>query len=145
MIVLFVVVLVVFGPQKLPELARNLGKLMAEFRRASTDFKSAFEEEMREMERQTLAAERKKHAEAVATAAAASQAALPAPDASTSDPAGASSSSDASGTVAAASEPVVSPVPEAVARATEESAVGDTPAAAVTGPQESTQEHFPPV
>ncbi len=58
MIVVFVVVLVVFGPQKLPELARGLGKLMAEFRKASTDFKSAFEEEMREMERQALQAER---------------------------------------------------------------------------------------
>src|SRR2546421_4804842 len=64
MIVVFVVVLVVFGPQKLPELARGLGKLMAEFRKASTDFKSAFEEEMREMERQALQAERKKTAEA---------------------------------------------------------------------------------
>src|SRR5256886_15092995 len=64
MIVVFIVVLVVFGLQKLPELARSLGKLMAEFRKASTDFKSAFEEEMREMERQALQAERKKTAEA---------------------------------------------------------------------------------
>ena len=44
MIVVFVIVLVVFGPQKLPELARGLGKLMAEFRKASTDFKGAFEQ-----------------------------------------------------------------------------------------------------
>ena len=43
MIVVFIIVLVVFGPNKLPELARGLGKLMAEFRKASTDFKSAFE------------------------------------------------------------------------------------------------------
>src|SRR5216684_3832337 len=71
MIVVFIVVLVVFGPQKLPELARGLGKLMAEFRKASTDFKSAFEEEMREMERQTVQAERKKAAEAAASSAAA--------------------------------------------------------------------------
>jgi sec-independent protein translocase protein TatB len=71
MIVVFIVVLVVFGPQKLPELARGLGKLMAEFRKASTDFKSAFEEEMREMERQTLLAERKKAAEAAVASAAA--------------------------------------------------------------------------
>src|SRR5260370_28842915 len=60
MIVVFVVVLVVFGPQKLPELARGFGKLMAEFRKASTDFKTAFEEEMRDLERQTREAERKK-------------------------------------------------------------------------------------
>src|SRR5712671_3683730 len=71
MIVVFIVVLVVFGPQKLPELARGLGKLMAEFRKASTDFKSAFEEEMREMERQALQAERKKAAEAAAASVAA--------------------------------------------------------------------------
>jgi sec-independent protein translocase protein TatB len=70
MIVLFIVVLVVFGPQKLPELARGLGKLMAEFRKASTDFKVAFEQEMRDMERQALQAERKKAAEAAAAAAA---------------------------------------------------------------------------
>jgi len=62
MIVVFVIVLVVFGPQKLPELARVLGKLMAEFRKASTDFKSAFEEEMRDLERQAREVERKKQA-----------------------------------------------------------------------------------
>src|SRR5258706_12560529 len=65
MIVVFVIVLVVFGPQKLPELARGLGKLMAEFRKASTDFKSAFEEEMRDLERQARETERRK-AEAAA-------------------------------------------------------------------------------
>ena len=72
MIVVFVIVLVVFGPQKLPELARGLGKLMAEFRKASTDFKSAFEEEMRDIERQAREVERRK-AEAAATAATAVQ------------------------------------------------------------------------
>jgi sec-independent protein translocase protein TatB len=69
MIVIFVVVLVVFGPKKLPELARGLGKLMAEFRKASTDFRSAFEQEMRDLERQAMLAERKKQAEAAAKAA----------------------------------------------------------------------------
>src|SRR5258708_16396454 len=70
MIVVFVIVLVVFGPHKLPELARGLGKLMAEFRKASTDFKSAFEEEMRDLERQAREVERRK-AEAASAAAAA--------------------------------------------------------------------------
>lgn len=82
MIVIFVVVLVVFGPQKLPELARGLGKLMAEFRKASLDFKTAFEEEMRDLERQALLAERRKAAEAAAVGAAAQPArpeSLPAP------------------------------------------------------------------
>jgi sec-independent protein translocase protein TatB len=69
MIVVFLVVLVVFGPQKLPELARTFGKWMAEFRKASNDFKSAFEEEMRDLERQARIAELKKQV-AEATAAA---------------------------------------------------------------------------
>jgi TatA/E family protein of Tat protein translocase len=69
MIVVFLVVLVVFGPQKLPELARSLGKLMAEFRKASTDFRSAFEEEMRDLERQALLAELRKQAAEAVTAA----------------------------------------------------------------------------
>ena len=64
MIVVFVVILVVFVPQKLPVLARGFGKLMAEFRKASTDFKTAFEEEMRDLERQAREAERKKIAPA---------------------------------------------------------------------------------
>jgi TatA/E family protein of Tat protein translocase len=76
MIVVFIVVLVVFGPQKLPELARSLGKLMAEFRKASGDFKSAFEEEMRDLERQARIAELKKQA---AEAAAATREALKLP------------------------------------------------------------------
>jgi len=78
MIVVFLVVLVVFGPQKLPELARSLGKLMAEFRKASTDFKSAFEEEMRDLERQARVAElRKKNAETDAAEARAKELAQP--------------------------------------------------------------------
>jgi TatA/E family protein of Tat protein translocase len=73
MIVVFVIVLVVFGPQKLPELARGLGKLMAEFRKASTDFKSAFEEEMRDLERQAREVERRKAEAATAAASSAAQ------------------------------------------------------------------------
>jgi TatA/E family protein of Tat protein translocase len=69
MLVVFVIVLVVFGPQKLPELARSLGKLMAEFRKASADFRGAFEQEMKDMERQVREVERKKTADAAAKAA----------------------------------------------------------------------------
>ena len=66
LVIIFIVVLVVFGPHKLPELARSLGKMMAEFRKASTDFKMAFEEEMRTMERQARDVEFKKSQEAAA-------------------------------------------------------------------------------
>lgn len=52
LIIVFVVALVVFGPEKLPELARNLGKLMGEFRRATGDLRSTFEGHLRDLERE---------------------------------------------------------------------------------------------
>lgn len=52
LIIVFVVALVVFGPEKLPELAKNAGKFMAEFRRMTGEFKSTFEGHMRELERE---------------------------------------------------------------------------------------------
>jgi sec-independent protein translocase protein TatB len=53
LVIVFVVALVVFGPEKLPELARNAGKFMAEFRRMTGEFKSTFEGHMRDLERET--------------------------------------------------------------------------------------------
>jgi TatA/E family protein of Tat protein translocase len=52
LIIIFVVALVVFGPEKLPELARNLGKMMAEFRRATGDLRNTFEGHMQDLERE---------------------------------------------------------------------------------------------
>lgn len=52
LIVIFVVALVVFGPEKLPELARNLGKVMAEFRRHTGELRSTFEGHLRDLERE---------------------------------------------------------------------------------------------
>ena len=68
LIVLFVVALVIFGPQKLPELARMLGKATAEFRKMTGDFRYALEEEVRELERQTRIREAEAAAAATATA-----------------------------------------------------------------------------
>jgi sec-independent protein translocase protein TatB len=45
--VIFFLALLLFGPKKLPELARQLGKLMGEFRRASNEFRMQMEEELR--------------------------------------------------------------------------------------------------
>src|SRR5580692_9383470 len=45
--ILILLALILFGPKKLPELARQLGKLMAEFRRASNEFRMQMEEELR--------------------------------------------------------------------------------------------------
>lgn len=116
MVVLFVVVLVVFGPHKLPELARGLGKLMAEFRKASTDFKTAFEEEMRDLERQAREVERKKIAPPElstgtqpATLGTPAEAATPAEN-----------SPETQGMEASPSDPVIAPVSESVPRSAED-------------------------
>jgi len=53
LIIIFVVALVVFGPEKLPELARNLGKVLGEFRRATGDIRSTFEGHLRDLERES--------------------------------------------------------------------------------------------
>jgi sec-independent protein translocase protein TatB len=112
MVVLFIVVLVVFGPHKLPELARGLGKLMAEFRKASTDFKSAFETEMRDIERQALQAERKKAAEATAASAMAAEQPATLATQAGAETAPASLDADSRATEA----PVITPVAESVPR-----------------------------
>jgi sec-independent protein translocase protein TatB len=142
MIVLFIVVLVVFGPQKLPELARGLGKLMAEFRKASTDFKSAFEEEMREMERAAMQAERKKAAETAAAAAAAVESSPPAitdGSAVTAAP-----TSEAPSEPRAIEDPVVSPAAESVPRSPEQWTETKTETAAATDSQDTLHDHQHP-
>ena len=45
---IFVLALIIFGPKKLPEIGRQLGKLVGEFRRASNEFKFQIEEELRQ-------------------------------------------------------------------------------------------------
>jgi sec-independent protein translocase protein TatB len=47
---LFFLALVIFGPKKLPEIARQAGKLLAEFRRASNEFKAQIEQEIAHLE-----------------------------------------------------------------------------------------------
>jgi sec-independent protein translocase protein TatB len=64
LVILFVIALLVFGPEKLPELARMLGKAMAEFRRVTTDVRRVVEDEMRDIELKTREADlRKREAE----------------------------------------------------------------------------------
>ena len=45
-LVIFVIALIVFGPRKLPDLGRSLGKGLAEFKRASNELKRTWEEEV---------------------------------------------------------------------------------------------------
>ena len=49
-LILMVLALVVFGPRRLPQIGRQIGKLMYEFRKASNDFKYQMEEELRNAE-----------------------------------------------------------------------------------------------
>lgn len=49
-LILMVMALVVFGPRRLPQIGRQIGKLMYEFRKASNDFKFQMEEELRQSE-----------------------------------------------------------------------------------------------
>jgi sec-independent protein translocase protein TatA len=46
-IVIFVIALIIFGPRKLPELGKSLGKGLAEFKRASNELKQTWEDEVR--------------------------------------------------------------------------------------------------
>jgi TatA/E family protein of Tat protein translocase len=53
LIAIFILALVLFGPKKLPELGRTLGKTLAEFRRASQELKTSLERELADSENST--------------------------------------------------------------------------------------------
>jgi sec-independent protein translocase protein TatA len=56
LVIIFVVALIFFGPRKLPELGRALGKSINEFKRASNELKSTLDDEIRADERKAIAA-----------------------------------------------------------------------------------------
>ena len=68
LIIIFVIALIIFGPRKLPELGRSLGKSLSEFKRASNELKSTLEEEIR-LDEQRANLEASKAASAAAAAA----------------------------------------------------------------------------
>jgi sec-independent protein translocase protein TatA len=51
LLVIFVIALVVFGPKKLPEIGRSVGRAMMEFKKASQEFQESMREEMKEVEK----------------------------------------------------------------------------------------------
>jgi Tat protein translocase TatB subunit len=122
---IFVVALIVFGPRKLPEIGKSLGRMMSEFRRASNDFRSTIESEVEaEKIRESMRIEPPK-ASPAPSAAAGEGAATPAseettPSAPAEDTAAATEEAAAPPTEAdAGAAPAPSgpePVPETVSR-----------------------------
>ena len=58
LIIIFTIALIIFGPRKLPELGRSLGKSLAEFKRASNELRSTLDDEIRADEQRELEARR---------------------------------------------------------------------------------------
>ncbi len=51
LLIIFVIALIVFGPKKLPELGKSIGRAMAEFKKASDEFQEQVRSEMKEVEK----------------------------------------------------------------------------------------------
>ena len=56
LIIIMVIALIIFGPRKLPELGRSLGKSIGEFKKASNELRNTLEEEIRVEEKRDLQA-----------------------------------------------------------------------------------------
>ena len=79
MVVIAVIALIIFGPRKLPELGKSLGKSIAEFKRASNELKNTLEDEIRTEELQDA----RKSAQIPPTASMAPVTPAPAPEGET--------------------------------------------------------------
>ena len=55
LIIIFVIALIIFGPRKLPELGKSLGRSLQEFRKASNELRSTLDEEIRLEEQKNVA------------------------------------------------------------------------------------------
>lgn len=55
LVIIFVIALIIFGPRKLPELGKSLGRSINEFKRASNELKNTLEDEIRVEEQRTAA------------------------------------------------------------------------------------------
>ncbi len=62
LMIIFVIALIIFGPRKLPELGRSLGRSLSEFKKASNELRSTLEEEIRIEEQKEAATKAQPHA-----------------------------------------------------------------------------------
>ncbi len=67
LLLIFVIALIVFGPKKLPELGRSVGRALAEFKKASEDFQESMKAEMKEVEKTAQLEEIKKIGQEIIT------------------------------------------------------------------------------
>jgi sec-independent protein translocase protein TatA len=67
LMLIFVIALIVFGPKKLPELGRSVGRELAEFKKASEDFQESMKAEMKDVEKTVQLDELKKIGEEITT------------------------------------------------------------------------------
>src|ERR1017187_4727989 len=125
---LIVLALLLFGPKKLPQLARQAGKLMSDFRRASNEFRTQMEEELRISEE----GERQKKLAAIETAAPAAPAIDPYPGIEQPQPATAPDSDSAS----APPDPYPDPYMVDSAYDPEEPSPAELPPASAAEPQQ---------
>ena len=65
LIIILVIALIIFGPRKLPELGKSLGRSLNEFKRASTDLQNTLEQEIK-LEEQKETAAKSRQADAAA-------------------------------------------------------------------------------
>ena len=86
-VILMIMALVVFGPRRLPQIGRQIGKLMYEFRKASNDFKFQMEEELRQSEEAERRRKEEERQRTLAAQAASEQASVSADPLPTSQPA----------------------------------------------------------
>jgi sec-independent protein translocase protein TatB len=97
--IVFVIALLVFGPEKLPEMARMLGRALSDFRKASTDFRRVIEDEFSDLERQARDKEEQARRKALAASNPPSEPATAAETAGGVEGSGAPHSAGAPGTV----------------------------------------------